>query len=218
MSPCRQAGLWRLAAKCIRHLPMGTRIVLILSLFALLGLTGCGALGVTVKAKLDRAGVVGAEQARPATDPKDVQVFLLSGPEGFTLADNELGVEEGYAHEVIGLVKVVTDDGGFCDVGPLVTAVEERGRDAILDLMRERAARAGANAVIYATSELGEDADGDDLCKLRAQQLKLRDIEPWAAGWAVVIGPQTTQGGESPEAAEGPAATDAPAAAEPPAQ
>jgi hypothetical protein len=146
-------------------------------------LSGCSA--VALKARYDATGELGhSAPAAASVKAEDVRVFYDSAPAGFSLKDNELKVEEGYQHKILGKVRV-SSGGGSCDVQPYVT------KKAILSALRERAAREGANAVIYTSSSVPDGIDSaygsDGACSaLATARRRGPDL---GFGWAVVLQP-----------------------------
>lgn len=141
-------------------------------LLALPALSGCA---LTVKTFFEPVGRLGAaSDARPLVDtPDDVDVYMRSAPDGFTLAENEVSVEEGFRHEVRGLIRVGYG-GGSCNYGSL-------GQKDLIKEIQNKAHGVGANAVIYLNSEWTEGTAGYQRCTPG-------DPDPtYASGWAVVV-------------------------------
>jgi hypothetical protein len=95
-----------------------------------------------------------------------VRVFYETAPAGFSLKDNELRVEAGYEHQVLGVVRVVPRTGNCVDGGSIA-------KPEVIRLLRETAYQHGANAVIYAMSV----PDEQPRCTL----------DQVGSGWAVVL-------------------------------
>lgn len=104
----------------------------------------------------------GATSKPSVQSPADVSVYFANSPDGFTLRENELTVENGYDHRIMGRLTVLYVE-GFCDVDP------PPSREVIEAELQRRARNVGANAVIYAwsfyptASEYSEDYEPCDL-------------------------------------------------------
>jgi uncharacterized protein YbjQ (UPF0145 family) len=157
----------------------------VLLVFALVATSGCTPLAY--QTRFDRIGLIASTPAAQpiVASPRDVKLYYASAPPGFSLRDNELKVEPGYTHRILGRVQVL-HGGGYCDLGPLPAA----GRSALLEAMQQRAHAAGANAAIYVQSELEEGVGEKEVCRLANEMARARvlNTRPWAEGWAVVIG------------------------------
>ncbi|MFH0899544.1 MAG: hypothetical protein V2A73_02820, partial [Pseudomonadota bacterium] len=79
--------------------------------------------------------------SHPVQTPEHVDVYMRSAPEGFSLAENEVSVMEGYEHKVLGYIRVGYGDGD-CPEGAL-------GQKDLIREIQERAHWVGANAAIY---------------------------------------------------------------------
>jgi hypothetical protein len=165
---------------------------------------GCGS-EVTLKARYDAIGKVGsAATPAPSVSPEAVEVYYGSSPEGFSLAANELTVEEGYTHRVLGPIHVSIDKlvygGSSCKELKV-------GKDTVLDELRKAAAKQGANAVIYASSKFpdaDEYGDHDNPCEA-AFRVEMEDGQRNVGyGWAVIVaakaGEAASSGAEAPQA------------------
>ncbi|MEZ4360473.1 MAG: hypothetical protein R3B48_09845 [Kofleriaceae bacterium] len=130
---------------------------------------------VTLKPEFTAVGALGNPVAAVAVaaNAEAVQVFYASSPAGFTLRENELKVEDGFNHRIIGIVKLRRAAGAFenCNV---VQA------DAIA-AMQQGAYTNGANAVVYATSPLATEPD-QLICQ------RAFEAGEFGSGWAVVLG------------------------------
>jgi hypothetical protein len=143
--------------------------------FLSLSLVGCS--GLSLQARYDAYGVYGAKSAvaeKRAKSADEVAVFIGTSPEGFTLRDNELAVESGYDHQILGQVKVIRD-GGLCDVG--VT-----NKDGVIKAIQRKAWDVGGSAVVYAHSELPDDPTYGEACRI------LANAKDFGGGWVVVLG------------------------------
>jgi hypothetical protein len=90
----------------------------------------------------------------------EVKVFYASSPAGFSLRDNELKVEPGYSHRILGVLKVRREGGVAC------SAVQAYAN--------------GANAVVYATTQLPKEQDN-------AVCMHVSEQGEFGAGWAVIL-------------------------------
>jgi hypothetical protein len=144
---------------------------------------------LSLKAKFSETGEMGTSGSPPLSDVGEagqVKVFYASAPDGFSLKDNELKVEPGFRHHILGTVEVKYNAGACDDVRDL-----GRPRDYIAELMKRRAHLAGANAVIYAVIDVSGDDDGKELSKLCTSRELNRSLFElsFARGWAVVLRP-----------------------------
>jgi hypothetical protein len=105
--------------------------------------------------------------------PDKIELYLRSSPDGFSLAENELSVEKGFEHAVLGLIRVGYGSGP-CNVGNL-------GRQDLLNALQQKGYDVGANAVVYAHTEW---TDGTK----KHQRCTPGDMDPtYASGWAVIV-------------------------------
>jgi hypothetical protein len=146
------------------------------------------------KARFDQVGEYrGESKAAPITaSPDAVKVFYGTSPPGFSLKDNELKVEPGFHHQILGTVKVVYESGS-CGDGGLLSKAD------VIRLLRESAHAHGANAVIYAHSEPDETPSCES------------DDNVFGAGWAVVLSDDAPPAAPTPAAPSTPSATVSPA-------
>ena len=128
-----------------------------------------------LKPRFDRTGVYDpAARATPiVTSAADVKVYYGTSPPGFTLRENELAVESGYSHQILGTIKVLYEDGS-CYAG--------HGTKAdLIRYLQESAFANGGNAVIYARSGLPDVQPKEgELCVPYGD-------EDFGGGWAVVL-------------------------------
>jgi hypothetical protein len=137
---------------------------------------------------------------------EDIKVFYGTAPEGFSLRDNELKVEGGFDHQILGTIVVQwNEDGKRCDWPPLFTK-----RDVIAQ-MRVSAHQQGGTAVIYAHSAIPDSPDPDAICSGIAE-----NKASLGNGWVVVLGGPTKAPAAAPAAPAAPTAPVAPAAPEAP--
>ena len=125
------------------------------ALAALLFVTATSACGpMQLNATLDRVGEMNAP-AEKSSPPADVRLFLGTLPEGFVASPDgsTLSVKEGFHHKIIGRVAVQYGSNCCCDMGRPVS------REVALDLLREKAAAAGANAIVNVLSLLPSEKD-----------------------------------------------------------
>jgi hypothetical protein len=102
-----------------------------------------------------------------------VQVFYGTAPAGFSLRDNELEVEDGHNHRILGTVQVLRDES--C-VG------SRRTKKDVIATLREVSYANGGNAVIYATSRISEQPEPGTVCD------EIGDHPDIGGGWVVVLG------------------------------
>ena len=198
------------------------------SLVLVAALGGCGSTDYAMRARFDAYGNVDTlGKATPiVAKPEDVQVFYGTSPGGFTLRDNELKVEPGYGHRILGtvsarMVRVEETSGATTQSKPVETthAVScndpnfysslraEYGRprytkkDVVANL-RQAAMERGGNAVIYVHSAVTDDGELDATCRA------IDDDDALAAGWIVVLDAESPATPPAPPApAPAPAAT-----------
>ena len=130
---------------------------------------------LSFKTRFDAIGEYdGASSARPILgSPDEIRLFYESSPGGFSLKENELKVERGHNHEILGFIQVMYGY-GFIDSG-------DADKKTIIRELKKRAFSEGANAVIYVQSVLPENASAHD-------RLRVAWRRPWGTGWAVVLG------------------------------
>ncbi len=150
---------------------------------------GCGfALKpLKMQAKFKEVGEIrSAEKIVFAVDKaEDVKIFYGNSPDGFSLKENELKVEDGFGHRILGTVEIRYKD-GTCHKNDQFS---EKPRSDFFRLMRQRAFEKGASALIYVSSELAGDDDLDEfrkLCNSRAYSGVQMEFS-YAIGWAVVV-------------------------------
>jgi hypothetical protein len=161
-----------------------------------LGANACAPL--RVKTYYEPVGRLGSGQptSTPIVDTwRDVGVYMRSAPRGFTLTDNEVAVEAGFGHRVLGFLRV-TYDTGYCDLGEL-------GQKDLIRSLQERGHTAGANAVIYVQTLWTEGTTGIGRCT------GVERNPTYASGWAVVAADEGSAAAEA--AAESPTPTAEPA-------
>jgi hypothetical protein len=146
---------------------------LFFSSLAMAVLIGCGA---QLKPRFVPVGeYVSTQQAKISPlvgSPNEVKVFY--GPvDGFALKEDELIVEKGFNHKVLGHVKVVYDK-GMCDSS-------KANKYTVIQTLQRTAFSRGANAVIYAYSNLSETPGFWDVCKYMNKR------EGYGHGWAVIL-------------------------------
>jgi hypothetical protein len=162
---------------------------------ALAALAGCS---TPLRSRFDGYGNVDASsRAAPAVGAAaHVQVFYGTAPDGFSLRDNELKVDGGHDHRILGTVQVLRDD-GHC-------GVSQRTKQEVIAALREVAYANGGNAVIYATSRISAQATPRQVCE------EIEDHLDIGSGWVVVLGAAPAPAPARPVAAP---AAPAPAAA-----
>ncbi|MCP4445068.1 MAG: hypothetical protein GY811_06945 [Myxococcales bacterium] len=118
--------------------------------------------------------------------PETVKVYYKSSPKGFSLAQNELTVDDGYAHLVLGELKVRTGISKNVKTGSEYDSVEcyrsehRPGQEHVLAALKKEAAARGANAVVYAYSELAQTSSRSE-CDRQAE------ANEFGGGWAVLV-------------------------------
>lgn len=136
---------------------------------------GCSSLKLGPKYQaIGQYGV--AQTAGPKVNADQVEVFVKTAPEGFTLEKNELSVVEGYDHKILGVVKAVSK-GGYCDIS-------EVGMKDVVKVLQEETAAHGGNAVIYVESKLSDPSTEGERCSRE----NYGGDRYFGAGWAVVRG------------------------------
>jgi hypothetical protein len=147
-------------------------IPLITPLLLVAMLAGCGE---TLRARFEAFGNIdAARSAGPAVSSAgDVEVFYATAPAGFSLRDNELTVEPGHNHRILGSVRVLRSPGPCA-------STEFTKRD-VLEHMRTGAFDNGGNAVVYAQSRIADDATPEERCNAFEGELEV------GAGWVVVV-------------------------------
>ena len=148
---------------------------LFLSSLIFIAVTGCGA---QLKSRFVPVGEYVSGQQTKATPlvgaPNEVKVFY--GPvDGFALIEDELIVEKGFNHRILGYIKVVYDK-GMCDAS-------KADKNTVIQSLRQSAFSHGANAVIYAYSRLTENPGFWDVCNYMNKK------EGYGHGWAVILYP-----------------------------
>jgi hypothetical protein len=125
----------------------------------------------TMTPEFTPTGIVGADtSATIVARARDVKVFYASSPPGFSLRDNELTVEPGYRHRILGILKLQLETAGICRLTQ---------KDALNSLRRE-AYLNGANAVVYAITPLAREEN-------RIACTNAGNESNFGTGWAVVI-------------------------------
>ena len=166
------------------------------SLAIILGLaavSGCYS-EIKFKTRFDSVGQVGAQGATGhRTAPEAVQLFYGSSPDGFSLADNELTVKEGFSHQILGPIELYIDKVRYWS--DRTCRDQKANKEIVLEELRKAAAKQGANGVIYASSELpaAEDLGDDNPCVVAIKVPVKEGKRAVGYGWAVVIAPQPTQ-------------------------
>lgn len=116
---------------------------------------------------------------------KSIRVFYDTSPEGFTLRENELKVEKGYKHQILGRISVRITVGS-CNIKPYAT------KSNVIHALKEQAAKVGANAIIYAWSALPDEiSDSPFGINGACEHIKIaRNQGPnIGSGWAVILHP-----------------------------
>ena len=154
----------------------------------IVALSGCAAPSFSTRFR--RVGIEGATPppASGVAVADAVAVYNNTSPKGFSLAENELTVEEGYDHKIMGFVEVWYKD-GTCEAGDGTNY----SRTTIIRALKERAFQEGGNSVIYADAQITEDL-GDD-CD-HYLEFKKRGVwqRPWGHGWVVFVAKSSATG------------------------
>jgi len=151
---------------------------------------------LALKNRFDHTGeYTGTASATPIVGTaEEVKVFYASAPPGFTLRENELKVEPGYTHRILGTVRTRYTDGD-CRLGTKADVVRS---------LREAAFANGGNAVIYVHSALGDaPTAADEMCLAPGE-------EDYGGGWVVVLEDASSR---APAQADAPTPAPAPPAA-----
>ena len=140
-----------------------------------------------VQAKYKEVGEIGSIEnvVRAVDKPEDVRLFYANSPAGFSLKENELKVEDGFEHRILGTISIRYKDGHCIKMDQF----SENPRNDFFQLMRQKAFEKGANALIYVSSELSGDDDREEfkkLCNSRAYSGTQMELS-YASGWAVVV-------------------------------
>ena len=147
---------------------------------------GCGPLPTLGKGRFDAVGEYRpmAKTTPRAASPRAVKVFYGTSPAGFSLRDNELKVEPGFGHQILGTVSVREGDQHCSNeqIGATSGAPIPYRKNDVIAQMQETAYEHGGTAVIYAESYLSDQADGDERCKV------LERHAAYGNGWVVVLG------------------------------
>ncbi len=172
--------------------------IILLSLAA--GSIGCGP-AVFSSTRFDAYGEYDASRtsAPIVATPQDVRVFYGTGPDGFSLRENELKAEPGFGHRILGTVKLVDIDGACAinDYAPSETGLTPASltfdKKHVVTELRTKAREAGGNAIIYVHSEVPDVADGQQTCAA------VKRGEALGSAWVVVLGaaPAAAPAGEA---------------------
>jgi hypothetical protein len=148
----------------------------------------------TMTPEFTPTGIVGADTSVTiVASARDVKVFYASSPPGFSLRDNELTVEPGYRHRILGILKLQLGMAGVCSLTQ---------KDA-LNSLQKVAYLHGANAVVYASTPLARE-ENQIACSNAVKESN------FGTGWAVVLDAAEPR---APAAPVDPAAPAQPAAA-----
>lgn len=150
--------------------------------FLPLALTGC----MTLKPKFIPAGDYGSEETHAApsvNSPAQIQIveglpvgFSLEDKEGYAEYNEELVVEKGFGHKVLGYIKV-----DFPNVGICTTDVAKK---TVMQELRQGAFSHGANAVVDAHSNVG---DHDWWTRFINPCKYMGERGGYGHGWAVLL-------------------------------
>ena len=150
--------------------------------FLPLALTGC----MTLKPKFIPVGDYGSEETKvtpSVSSPAQIRIieglpagFSWEDKEGYAEYNEELVVEKGFGHTILGYIKVDYPDVGICD-----TAVS---KETVMRELRQGAFSHGANAVVDAHSNVGDHAGWSmfwNPCKYMGER------GGYGHGWAVLL-------------------------------
>lgn len=148
-----------------------TVLTILVSVLVAVALSGCS--GIAVRGEFTPIGVYGeSANATPAvSSPQQIKVYYKSAPDGFTLTNNQVEVLDGYDHEILGDISVVYDK-GFCDMGQVTQA-------QVMQRLQQAAYKRGANAVVFATSQVSKNPTVSAVCSVVQQGGE------FGHGWAV---------------------------------
>ncbi len=160
--------------------------IMLIVLTLLVSLSSCSAFGkFGVKAELVRYGLQEGGKLEPIVSSEDdIKLYIGSSPSGFTLKDNELEVEEGYNHKIIGRIKGHTgnfEEDGQKYYGHTCRRSKKNGSNTVYMWLKKAAYKGGANAIIFAYSTLPEEITGGSACYLAITN------DDFGGGWAVVL-------------------------------
>lgn len=148
-------------------MPTSKDVRLLVAAIGALSLTACGA-----QLRADFRPSPGAPAAASAVASAEKVRIHYGLVDGFALRDNELVVESGFDHRVLGFIEVVYDH-GMCD--------SSRANKATVEgLLRRAAFERGADAVVLAVNRLKDKGSARDVCSILGR--------PYGVGWAVVLG------------------------------
>jgi len=154
-------------------------------------IAGCA---VTLGAEFTSTNAQAPNVEMPKTPVENVKVFYKSSPPGFTLKTNELTVEPGFSHQILGELRVTVQSGKECYAGTVNQA-------HVLSVLQRKAHEVGGNAVIYAHSSISQAGMPQECGDARS-------ANDFGGGWAVIVGSQTpsetTTAPSSPPAATPP--------------
>jgi hypothetical protein len=171
-SDCGRAGLSRADSRATASgMRLPTTCLAVIGLALSLG--ACTSLKAT--GRFDSYGEMDGRRRSfiAVTSPDAIKVFYGTSPAGFSLRENELKVEPGYNHRIIGTARAVFVDGN-CALGDFT-------KDDVLAILRKTAQEAGGNAIIYVTSVVSDRPK--DLC----QEVKGATNDELGFGWVVVL-------------------------------
>jgi hypothetical protein len=135
-------------------------------------LAACG----STRTRFDAYGRVGggATSGPRAPSVDAVEVYYGTAPDGFSLRDNELTVEPGYDHRILGVAQVIAE-------GPCTSS--EIDKVKVLEQLQRSAYDHGGTAVIYAHSNVSDTPVPSQRC----EEIKGKDNV--GSGWVVVLAP-----------------------------
>jgi hypothetical protein len=128
----------------------------------------------------------------------EVRVFAETAPSGFQRKGDQVVVEPGHQHRVVG--RLLLERNGSCQPS-------DRARTDVMDLLRREAYMYGGNAVVYATTPIRENATSTELCRQLGTETTV------GSGWVVVLGERAPVKQVAPAKKAAPARKARPAAA-----
>lgn len=146
-------------------------------------------------AEFNPVGRLGKENKNIITlnNPDEVAIYIKSSPEGFTLKENELQIEDGYDHTIIGEININKTTyspeskrrmllWGIPTFGYgalFMMRKPKEAKDRTIEALQAKAFEKGANAVIYCVINVSNDVTNGELTKAH--------IDGYGYGWAVVV-------------------------------
>jgi hypothetical protein len=149
---------------------MMKKLFIILLLFSL---QACSPLNL--RTEFNPVGRMDAFQNKPkaVNSYQDILVYLKSAPEGFTLKENELKIEEGFDHIILGEIKVFIKR-PYDAITEIINA-----KYKTIEELKQAAFEKGANAIIYCVTNISNDPS--------EAEFKRAVALGFGSGWAVIV-------------------------------